>query len=199
MAICLLFFEVADGYRKVLCEGESATVRCGKDQKIRVIRGQYGRSDASTCYTGIVDEQVTCAAEKSLLIMYDLCSGKQSCALTASDGVFGNACSNSSSYLEIEYFCEGIAIVCEGNVSTVRCPNNGKISIINANYGRRNKKTCPHGLTNSIYCYSKVTVDVLLHECEMMPSCRFDASSLVFGDPCPPTYKYLEAHYRCNN
>lgn len=94
-------------YRKLLCEGEIGSIKCGKDQKIRIIRGSYGRSDSATCWTGTGDTG-TCVGENALLTMYESCSGKQSCDLSASDSVFGNACSNSSSYLDVEYFCEGM-------------------------------------------------------------------------------------------
>ena len=95
-------------YRKLLCEGESGSIKCGVDQTIRIIRGKYGRSDSATCWTGEGDNGATpCYSENTLLTVYEKCSGKQSCYLSASDSVFGNACSNSSSYLDVEYFCEG--------------------------------------------------------------------------------------------
>ncbi len=31
----------------------------------------------------------------------------------------------------------------------------------------------------------------------MKRSCKLPASANVFGDPCPGTLKYLEAHYQC--
>ena len=94
-------------YRKLLCEGEIGSIKCGKDQTIRIIRGSYGRSDSATCWTGTGDAG-KCTGENALLTMYESCSGKQSCDLSASDSVFGNACSNASSYLDVEYFCEGM-------------------------------------------------------------------------------------------
>ncbi|CAL7946106.1 unnamed protein product [Xylocopa violacea] len=38
---------------------------------------------------------------------------------------------------------------------------------------------------------------VLNSECNDQQNCSIVASTLQFGDPCPNTHKYLEAHYRC--
>jgi hypothetical protein len=103
-------------YRKLLCEGEIGSIKCGKDQKIRIIRGSYGRSDSATCWTGTGDAG-KCTGKNVLLTMYESCSGKQSCDLSASDSVFGNACSNASSYLDVEYFCEGMT----SYIKVIRC------------------------------------------------------------------------------
>ncbi|CAG2224651.1 unnamed protein product [Mytilus edulis] len=184
-------------YRKLLCENETGSIRCGKGETIRIIRGKYGRSDAVTCWSK-EDQLGNCVSEDSLVKIYDLCNRKNNCILTASGGVFGSACSNSSSYLKLNISVKvGTVTVCEGNVTTIDCPDLGRMSIINANYGRRNTVTCPHGLIRHNYCLTKFSVDVLFNVCENKPSCRFDASSVVFSDPCPPTFKYLEAIYRC--
>jgi hypothetical protein len=36
-----------------------------------------------------------------------------------------------------------------------------------------------------------------MHRCNQQTNCSILASTNVFGDPCPGTLKYLEAHYQC--
>jgi Na+/melibiose symporter-like transporter len=38
---------------------------------------------------------------------------------------------------------------------------------------------------------------VIMHRCNQQTNCSILASTNVFGDPCPGTLKYLEAHYQC--
>jgi len=35
------------------------------------------------------------------------------------------------------------------------------------------------------------------YRCNQQTNCSILASTNVFGDPCPGTLKYLEAHYQC--
>lgn len=39
--------------------------------------------------------------------------------------------------------------------------------------------------------------DKNLFRCNDQQNCSIVASTSQFGDPCPNTHKYLEAHYRC--
>lgn len=38
---------------------------------------------------------------------------------------------------------------------------------------------------------------MIMHRCNQQTNCSILASTNVFGDPCPGTLKYLEAHYQC--
>lgn len=44
---------------------------------------------------------------------------------------------------------------------------------------------------------SAKSLRVLHSKCAHKPNCSVLASTNMFGDPCPGTHKYLEAHYQC--
>lgn len=44
---------------------------------------------------------------------------------------------------------------------------------------------------------SVTSLRVLYSKCSQKQNCSVVASTNVFGDACPGTHKYLEAHYQC--
>lgn len=91
------------------------------------------------------------------------------------------------------------AYSCEGRVLEINCKPGEIIQLIRANYGRFSITICnDHGHTNwSVSCMSPKSLRVLHAECSAKHNCSVAASSAIFGDPCPGTLKYLEAHYLC--
>ncbi|XP_022238293.1 latrophilin Cirl-like isoform X1 [Limulus polyphemus] len=91
------------------------------------------------------------------------------------------------------------AYACEGSSLHIVCDNGSLIRLIRANYGRFSISICnDHGaLEWSVNCMSPLSFRVMQDSCGMKRSCRIPASTTVFGDPCPRTTKYLEAHYQC--
>ncbi|XP_017890799.1 latrophilin Cirl-like isoform X4 [Ceratina calcarata] len=91
------------------------------------------------------------------------------------------------------------AYACEGKVLWIECGEGKLIHLIRANYGRFSITICnEHGNTDwSVNCMSPKSFRVLNSECNDQQNCSIVASTLQFGDPCPNTHKYLEAHYRC--
>ncbi|XP_076332623.1 latrophilin Cirl-like isoform X8 [Tachypleus tridentatus] len=91
------------------------------------------------------------------------------------------------------------AYACEGRDLNITCRPGYRIHLIRANYGRFSIALCNENgaLHWSVDCMSRNSFRVMQDSCGMKSSCGLPASSLVFGDPCPGTLKYLEAHYRC--
>ncbi|XP_059469822.1 latrophilin Cirl-like isoform X3 [Neocloeon triangulifer] len=92
-----------------------------------------------------------------------------------------------------------VAYECEGSMLTINCPEGEHINLIRANYGRFSITLCnDNGNTDwSVNCMSPRSLRVLYSKCSNQQNCSILASTSVFGDPCPGTRKYLEAHYQC--
>ncbi|KAK3095744.1 hypothetical protein FSP39_018446 [Pinctada imbricata] len=138
-----------------------------------------------------------CAADYSLYKVYDICNGKHNCELFASSSVFSDPCPNTTKYLDVEFFCEEIGSICDGSSTTLICPDDGRLVIVDASYGRQGNTTCPDDRMIDLNCKARLSLDIVLHECENKKTCNLQASSQSFGDPCPDTSKYLSVSYRC--
>lgn len=88
---------------------------------------------------------------------------------------------------------------CEGKTLTIECEPGDLINLIRANYGRFSITICnDHGNVDwSVNCMSAKSLRVLHSKCAHKQNCSVLASTNMFGDPCPGTHKYLEAHYQC--
>ncbi|XP_028025566.1 latrophilin Cirl isoform X2 [Bombyx mandarina] len=91
------------------------------------------------------------------------------------------------------------AYACEGKTLKIGCGEGSVIHLIRANYGRFSITICnDHGNTDwSVNCMSTRSLRVLHSKCSMHQNCSISANTNIFGDPCPNTLKYLEAHYQC--
>ncbi|XP_045481261.1 latrophilin Cirl isoform X1 [Harmonia axyridis] len=91
------------------------------------------------------------------------------------------------------------AYACEGKILKIECKDGELIKLIRANYGRFSIAICnDHGHTDwSVNCMSPKSLRVLHGRCTQNQNCSIPASTSMFGDPCPGTHKYLEAHYQC--
>ncbi|XP_066996980.1 latrophilin Cirl isoform X2 [Anabrus simplex] len=91
------------------------------------------------------------------------------------------------------------AYACEGKTLKIECKEGELIHLIRANYGRFSITICnDHGNTEwSVNCMSPKSLRVLHTRCSLQQNCSILASTSMFGDPCPGTLKYLEAHYQC--
>ena len=87
--------------------------------------------------------------------------------------------------------------ICEGKKATLTCKKGRKISIVKANYGRLNKRTCNKGPIRSTNCKAAKSVALVRNTCHGKARCVLSASNSVFGDPCGGTYKYLAVKYKC--
>nr|B4KMZ1.1 RecName: Full=Latrophilin Cirl [Drosophila mojavensis] len=91
------------------------------------------------------------------------------------------------------------AYACEGKQLTIECEPGDLINLIRANYGRFSITICnDHGNVEwSVNCMFPKSLTVLNSKCSHKQSCSVLAATSMFGDPCPGTHKYLEAHYQC--
>lgn len=91
------------------------------------------------------------------------------------------------------------AYACEESVLHISCEEGELIHLIRANFGRFSISICnEHGTLDwSVDCMSSSSFRVMETRCGGKRRCKVLASSKVFGDPCPDTLKYLEAHYQC--
>ncbi|XP_051176110.1 latrophilin Cirl-like isoform X3 [Leptopilina boulardi] len=91
------------------------------------------------------------------------------------------------------------AYACESKTLRIECQEGDLIHLIRANYGRFSITICnEHGNTDwSVNCMSQKSFRVLYNKCNQQQNCSIVASTSQFGDPCPNTLKYLEAHYQC--
>lgn len=89
---------------------------------------------------------------------------------------------------------------CEGSQISISCDRPGtEINVIRSNFGRFSITICnSQGVLDwSVNCFSKNTVELIKRACNGQRQCLLQASTDLFGNPCPSTYKYLEVHYEC--
>lgn len=89
---------------------------------------------------------------------------------------------------------------CEGDDITLECPVGQRIKISAANFGRLTLDVCPPQKAadlKSTTCEDPTSVAKIRQSCQMKQSCTTLASTLVFGDPCRGTSKYLTVSFYC--
>jgi len=132
---------------------------------------------------------------------------KTSCHLHASNEEFGNPCPGTFKYLQVKYKCIEAdrssswkeITLCENERQKLTCPNDGKIFVMGATYGRQSRDTCPSPPMRKTDCTSASSEGKVVEMCDGQRSCSLHASNDVFGNPCPGTYKYLQVTYNCTN
>jgi len=117
-------------------------------------------------------------------------------------------CFGTHKYLKVNYRCipatpEALQKirVCEGHQAYIDCPNERKIEIDYANYGRlKGAHVCGFLIAFNTNCGAESSMATVERDCTDQNSCLLEANNAKFGkDPCPLTLKYLEVHYRCRN
>ncbi|XP_076597247.1 rhamnose-binding lectin-like [Chaetodon auriga] len=89
------------------CEHSLMNLQCDEGQVIFVIGADYGRRDQTTCSYRRPAAQihnVYCSRPTSKVA--ESCNGKRSCAIKASNSVFGDPCFGTYKYLEVSYRCQ---------------------------------------------------------------------------------------------
>ena len=88
---------------------------------------------------------------------------------------------------------------CEDRQLTMDCDYGSKINLIRANFGRFSIAQCNEQgqLDMSTDCMSPITFRIMRERCQDEQKCSVNATSLIFGDRCPKTRKYLEVHFQC--
>ena len=88
---------------------------------------------------------------------------------------------------------------CEDRQLTMDCDYGSKINLIRANFGRFSITQCNEQgqLDLSTDCMSPITFRIMQERCQDRQKCSVNATSMIFGDRCPKTRKYLEVHFQC--
>ncbi|KAK2850837.1 hypothetical protein Q5P01_007113 [Channa striata] len=90
----------------VTCEGSVLNLKCDQGKVLHVYSANYGRNDQTTCSyqrpAGQV-QNVQCSRASDLVAQS--CNGKNSCAIRASNAVFGDPCGGTYKYLEVAHIC----------------------------------------------------------------------------------------------
>jgi len=92
---------------------------------------------------------------------------------------------------------------CNISMTTLVCPSDYYIMVVDAFYGRLDLITCPDplsrsGTTSNTNCYINV-LNSISSQCNNNNICSLVACNREFTDPCEGTYKYLHIDYVCIN
>ncbi|KAF4096509.1 hypothetical protein G5714_022478 [Onychostoma macrolepis] len=92
------------------------------------------------------------------------------------------------------------SLICEGGSAYLSC-DSGYIHVLNANYGRTDRRTCstgrPPAQLSNVHCFEETSLRTMTVRCNGRKSCSVSAVNSVFSDPCPWTYKFLQVSYEC--
>ncbi|NP_001410301.1 uncharacterized protein LOC100536640 precursor [Danio rerio] len=91
-----------------VCENAIANFKCEDGSLIHIHTANYGRTDSSTCAAGRPASQTAktnCYALNSQTLVANACEGKNSCSISASNGVFSDPCYGTYKYLYTAYSC----------------------------------------------------------------------------------------------
>ncbi|XP_051916343.1 L-rhamnose-binding lectin CSL2-like [Hippocampus zosterae] len=92
----------------VACQGGIAHLDCGLGYVITINGAAYGRRDKTTCSEGKPFHQwrnIECS-QPSTAMVAQMCKGKTTCSVPASNAVFTNPCQGIFKYLKISYTCK---------------------------------------------------------------------------------------------
>ncbi|KAL5020104.1 hypothetical protein ScPMuIL_002996 [Solemya velum] len=105
--------------------------------------------------------------------------------------VLGSVCVKNAASL--------VSVTCEHQTARLSCSTHHEIHIVSVNYGRTDRRTCPHPSTSNTHCYSgTAAANVVKNVCEGRESCSVFANNQnMQGDPCVGTFKYLRITYEC--
>ncbi|XP_042265111.1 rhamnose-binding lectin-like [Thunnus maccoyii] len=93
--------------RSVACESSVAQLQCDEGQVLFVYGADYGRRDQTTCsYRRPASQIQNVLCSKPTSKVAESCNGKSSCAVKASNSVFGDPCRGTYKYLEVAYRCQ---------------------------------------------------------------------------------------------
>jgi len=185
---------------ELVCEGKKSIISCKTGHTITVVEANYGRFDTTRCFHESINT-TNCSSSSSTRTIKISCNRRRSCSLFASNSVFGDPCRGTYKYIRVLFKCRksiyNRVVLCEGSRRSIKCPTGQVIHIYSANYGRRDRNTCPSQWIRTITCSARKSYNILQGQCHYKNSCMLHASNFVYGDPCRGTYKYLSVSYRC--
>uniref|UniRef100_A0A3Q2XK11 SUEL-type lectin domain-containing protein n=1 Tax=Hippocampus comes TaxID=109280 RepID=A0A3Q2XK11_HIPCM len=100
-------FTCQEAMTVVTCEGSVAHLYCGLGHIIIIYGAGYGRRDQTTCsYRRAPHELKNVKCMRPTTLVAQMCNGRFSCSVTASNAVFKDPCKGTYKYLEISYACK---------------------------------------------------------------------------------------------
>jgi hypothetical protein len=175
------------------------------DSYIYIEYALWGRDNEYTCNETIFSVMNTCnSGSNAIDTMIEKCDGQNSCMVSASINEFGNPCENRTGlYLAFEYSCRQKfydVLACQDSGQLpLTCPKNQVISTSRGFFGRDNMNTtCP--TTTQVAtdnCTAEYAGRVFQYLCDGKRDCEIEASTRLFGDPCPDSRKYFSGVYTC--
>lgn len=202
--LLLCFYTVHSSSTAIYCEHSKGRLHCPRGQILNIISANYGRRVGVSICPRPLTKVRNCGARSSLAKVRAACQNKGSCALYASNSVFGDPCVGTYKYLQVQYHCVRRSLhsitryVCEHSKTLIACPQNTRMHIEYANYGRRNTCTCGRPPILTTKCYSSSSNHKIRHLCHGKRACLLHASNSFFRhDPCRGTFKYIEVRYKC--
>ena len=87
----------------VTCESSTMTLTCAVSSLIRIDSAMYGHYDHQHC--GGPLSGTNCHLVGDFSIVDGLCSGEQTCDITANNALFGDPCPGTLEYLQVHYTC----------------------------------------------------------------------------------------------
>ena len=87
-----------------VCEHSTLNLSCKEGDFLKINTAVYGRSERDTCKHSAMSN-INCAATRSMTVVGAQCEGLNSCAVAASNGVFGDPCGGTYKYLTVNYDC----------------------------------------------------------------------------------------------
>ncbi|CAH1240217.1 HMCN1 [Branchiostoma lanceolatum] len=88
---------------------------------------------------------------------------------------------------------------CADQATTLSCPANKSLSIVDATYGRQSVVPTCGGLTGNTDCQTPGSLSIVKELCEGKQHCSVAPKEYlaIFGDPCFGIQKYLHTTYQC--
>jgi len=110
--------DVRTNYIRIQCEEYREEISCPHNSKISILSSNYGRTSTNDCLVPVLAKLIgeesedepglsneICISQSSSEIIENLCNGRNSCTVEASEENLGNDCAHVNKYLQIEYTC----------------------------------------------------------------------------------------------
>ena len=91
-----------------LCEGQKKTISCPDEHSIKIMSAMYGRQSATPCSSGQSAAKLKNTRCSRSSVYYRLrrsCNGRTRCELYSHNSVFGDPCSDTFKYLQVNHKC----------------------------------------------------------------------------------------------
>ncbi|XP_077866013.1 uncharacterized protein LOC144353309 [Saccoglossus kowalevskii] len=88
----------------LVCEHQLLEIKC-RHGRLNIVWANYGRTAGGEICPHTAINTTKCRAKSSLDVVYDQCDGQKSCAIMASNTIFGDPCYGTFKYLQVKYTC----------------------------------------------------------------------------------------------